>query len=67
MESWTDRARRRMKAKNISFKAMGDELGLSESMVSRQLSGSRNVNMNQVKVYGKVLGLPLSELLGDES
>ncbi len=64
---WAVIARTSMKDKKISFKEMGYELGLSESMVSRQLKGTRNVNMRQIRIYGKMLDMSLSELVGDDA
>ena len=64
---WAIKARQALKQKGITFKDVGVELGLSESMVSRQLAGKRNVNMRQIKVYTRMLGMSLSELIGEDA
>ena len=67
LPTWVIKARSAMKDQGITFKQMGQYQGISESAVSHQLNGKRGVTVRQIRIYAEVLGMSLSELVGEDA
>ncbi len=67
MESWTDRARSRMKAKGYTQSDVAARLNVTRAAISHYLTGIREPGISQIKELSKMLDISISELLGDES
>ena len=64
---WTDRAKARLKAKRMRQLDLATALGVSESMVSQYLRGTKGPSVKVFREMAKVLEMSLSELMGDDA
>lgn len=64
---WTDRVKARLKAKRMKQIDLATALGVSESMVSQYLRGTKGPSVRVFRNMAKVLDMSLSELMGDDA
>lgn len=64
---WTDRVRAKLKAKQMKQIDLATALGVSESMVSQYLKGTKGPSVKVFRNMAKVLDMSLSELMGDDA
>ncbi len=67
MSTFTDRVKELMKRDKISQKQLSQLSGISESSISRYISGSFEPRMDVLSNIAKVFNVTTSYLLGEES
>lgn len=61
-----DRIRHALSYRNMSQRELAEKAGITEAAVSRYLKGDRIPRAVTVARIAKALGVPVSELMGDE-
>lgn len=61
------RVREAMKEQGISQYDLADHLGISQPAVSRRIAGRVDFNVAQLRSVAKVLRVPTSTLLGEDT